>query len=201
MASTTDELLVGKIGNIYMPAYGTTAPFTLPPSGSFDIMAASLSAAWLNADLGYLHEDDTPEFGFDTSNTTITAWQANGNVLRTLLTGKVRSVKFKTRAFNRRTWELMEPGTVWTTGANSSYTASIPSNGGNPPRAGLFEIQDLDTSVKVWFYVPRLTVASIGAFKVANTDTLNAELTLNFESVNSTDPLYYIAGNHLGFDL
>ena len=41
MASVTNELLVGKIGNVYMPALGTTAPFTLPPSGSFDIAAAS----------------------------------------------------------------------------------------------------------------------------------------------------------------
>lgn len=200
MTSSVDELLVGKVGNIYMPAYGTTAPFTLPPSGSFDIAAAVLAAAWLNADLGYLHEDDTPEFGFDTNTTTITAWQANGNVLRTLLNQKVRSVKFTARAFNRRVWDIMEPGTVWTTGANGSYTGSIPSNGGNPPRAGLFEISDIDTSVKVWIYVPRLTVSAIGGFKAANTDTMNANLTLNFEAVDSVSPLYYVAGNHGGFD-
>lgn len=200
MAASVDELLVGKVGNIYMPAYGTTAPFTLPPSGSFDIAAATLAAPWTNADLGYLHEDDTPEFGFDTNTTTITAWQANGNVLRTLLNQKVRSVKFTARAFNRRVWDIMEPGTVWTTGTNGSYTGSVPSNGGNPPRAGLFEISDIDSSVKVWIYVPRLTVASIGGFKAANTDTMNANLTLNFEAVDSVSPLYYVAGNHGGFD-
>lgn len=199
MASVTNELLVGKVGNVYMPAYGTTAPFTLPPAGSFDITAAALAAAWTNADLGYLHEDDTPEFAFDTNTTTITAWQANGNVLRTLLNNKIRSVKFTVRAFNRRVWDIMEPGTVWTTGTNGSYSGSIPSNGGNPPRAGLFEISDLDQAVKVWFYVPRLTVSAIGGFKAANTDTMNAQLTLNFETVNSTDALYYVVGNHAGF--
>lgn len=199
MASVTNELLVGKIGNVMMPALGTTAPFTLPPSASFDIAAASLAAPWTAADLGYLHESDTPEFGFATNNTTITAWQANGNVVRTLLTSKVRSVKFKLRAFNRRGWEIMEPGTVWTAGLNGSYSGSIPANGGNPPRAALFEIIDLDASVKVWWYIPRMTVAAIGTFKAANADTMNAELTLNFEVVNSTDPLYYVVGNHPGF--
>lgn len=200
MVASTDELFVGKVGNVYMPAYGTAAPFTLPPAGSFDIAAATLSAPWLAADLGYLHEDDTPEFAFDTNTTNITAWQADGNVLRTLLNNKIRSVKFTCRAFNRRVWEIMEPGTTWTTGTNGSYSASIPSNGGNPPRSGLFEIRDLDTGVKVWWHIPRMTVSSMGTFKAANTDTMNAQFTLNFEVVDSTSPLYYVVGNHLGFD-
>ncbi|ALG06851.1 hypothetical protein [Kibdelosporangium phytohabitans] len=199
MPPSTSGLLVGKIGSIMIAPYGTTAPFTIPPSGSFDIAAAVLPGAWTAADLGYLHEDDTPEFGFDASSSTITAWQANGNVLRTLLNSKIRSVKFSCREFNRRVWALQEPGTVWTTGANGSYSASIPANGGNPPRAGLFELNDLDVGFKVWWYIPRMTVSAFGAFKAANQDTMNAQFTLNFEAVNSTDPLYYLAGNHPGF--
>jgi hypothetical protein len=198
MVAVTEDLLVGKVGNVYLPAYGTTSPFTLPPAAGFDIDVAALAAAWTNADLGYLHEDDTPEFGFETSSTTITAWQANGNVLRTLQNGKVRSVKFTVRAFNRVVWDVLEPGTVWTAQANGTFTGSVPSSGGNPPRAGLFEVEDLDNDKKVWWYVPRLTVASIGTFKASNTDSMNAQLTLNFEVVNSTDPIYYVAGNHPG---
>lgn len=194
--ATSAQLFVGKIGNVYMPAYGTTAPFTLPPSGSFDIAAASLAAAWTAADVGFLHENDTPEFGFATNNTTITAWQANGNVLRTILTQKIRSVKFTCRAFNRVVWDLLEPATVWTAGVNGSYSGSVPSNGGNPPRAALFEITDLDASgVKAWWYVPRLTVATIGTFKADRQDTMNAHLELNFEVVDTSSPLYYVVGN------
>lgn len=200
MVAATDELFVGKVGNVWMPAFGTAAPFTIPPSGSFNIASAVLPAAWLAADLGYLHESDTPEFAFNVNTTNITAWQANGNVVRTLMNNKIRSVKFTCRAFNRRVWEIMEPGTTWTAGASGSFSGSIPSNGGNPPRAGLFEITDLDNNTKVWFYIPRMTVSSLGTFKAQNSDTLNAIFELNFEVVNSTDPLYYVVGNHTGLD-
>lgn len=193
--ANTDELFVGVIGNVMLTPFGTAAPFTLPPAGSFDIEAAVIPPAWLAGDMGFLHEDDTPEFGFATSNTTITAWQANGNVLRTLLTQKIRSVKFKCRGFNRNVWDVLEPGTVWTAGANGSYSAAVPSDGGNPPRGGLFEIIDLDAGVKAWWYIPRITVASFSAFKASRNDTMNAEFTFNFEIVNSTDPLYYVVGN------
>src|SRR5258706_13188240 len=101
MVATTDELLVGKVGNVWMPAFGTVAPFTIPPSAGFNIASAVLPAAWTAADLGYLHESDTPEFGLNVNTTNITAWQANGNVVRTLQTSKIRSVKFTCPAFNR----------------------------------------------------------------------------------------------------
>jgi hypothetical protein len=198
MATNAAGLLVAKIGSAMLAPYGTTPPMTIPPSGSFDIAAAVLPGAWTAADLGYLHEDDTPEFGFDVNSSTLTAWQANGNVIRTLLTGKVRSVKFTAREFNRRTWAIQEPGTVWTPGANGSVTASVPVNGGNPPKAGLFELNDLDMGYKVWWYIPRLTVASLGAFKAANTDSMNAQFTLNFEVDGTATQLYYVAGNHPG---
>lgn len=192
---SVDELFVGKVGQVFATPYGTTAPATF--NGSFDIEAAkaALSATWTGGDLGFLHESDTPEFGFDVNSTTITAWQADGNVLRTIMNQKVRSVTFTCRAFNRNVWDILEPGTVWTTGANGSFSGTIPTNGGNPPRAFLFEIEDLDAGYLAWWYIPRCTVASIGGFKAANTDTMNAVITLNFEVIDTNTPLYTIAGN------
>lgn len=198
MPPSTSGLLVGKVGDIMIAPYGTAAPFTIPPAGSFDIAAAVIPPAWVAANLGYLHEEDTPEFGFDISTTTITAWQANGTILRTSMNSKVRSVKFSCREFNRRTWNLQEPGTVWTAGTNGSHSAAIPASGGNPSKAALLEIVDLDPGYKVWWYVPKCTIAAIGAFKAGPTDTFNAQFTFNFEAQNTSDPLYYVVGNHPG---
>lgn len=189
-----DELFNGRVGNVYIVDFGETQPFD-PNSGALDVAAVVLSADWLAGELGYIHEEDTPDFGFETNSNTITAWQANGNVLRTLMTSKVRSVTFTVRSFKRAVWDVLEPGTTYSAGANGTFAAHIPTNGGNPSKAVLIEIEDLDEGTKAFWYVPKATVASIGNMKAAAADTMNAVLTLNFEAVNSTDPLYHVVGN------
>ena len=58
MAPTVDNTVVGKYGNVYIAAFGTAAPFTVPADATVDVGAA-LAPAWTAANLGYLHEEDT----------------------------------------------------------------------------------------------------------------------------------------------
>lgn len=192
--------IAGKVGNVYVVAHGTTPPFTLPPASTFDIGAVSLASAWTAGNLGYLSEADTPTFAFAMATKDITAWQLNGNTMRILQTGKVRSVKFTVREINKQTWSLIEPGSTYTNGANGSSTVTIPNATTNPDKAALIEIQDLDYAVKMWVYAPRVAVKAIGDVKFDPSDTANAQLTFDFlsETGASTDPLYYVASNHPG---
>lgn len=192
-----DFTVVGKYGNVHVVPHGTAPPFTVPADASVDVEAA-LSAAWLAGNLGYLHEDDTPVISFDTTTSRIKAWQTTGSTLRNLLTGKVRSIKFTCREFNRRTWGLVEPGTTYTPGANGTVTATVPAQASNPPKGGLFDIQDLDFGVRLKIYVPRLVVSEIGDLKFGNSDTANTQLTFEFEQDDDSTPPYYIATNHPG---
>lgn len=195
MAPSVDSTLVGKIGNIYVVPHGTAAPFTVPPNAGVDVDAA-LPAAWLDGDLGYLHEEDTPAFTQDRTNNRISAWQLDGGLLRNLLSMKTRSVQFTCREFNRNTWDLLEPGTTYTAGANGTVSLAIPKAGGNPPMAALFEIEDTDFGSKLRWYVPRVTVSEVGDLQFVATDTGNIQLTFEFE--DDLDDLYYIVTNHSG---
>lgn len=196
MAPQVENTLVGKIGNVYVVPHGTTAPFTIPPDATVDV-AAALPAAWLNGNLGYLHEEDTPTFTQDRTNNRISAWQLDGGLLRNLLSGKIRSVQFTCREFNRGVWDLLEPGTTYTAGANGTVSLSIPTAGGNPPKGALFEIEDTDFDVRLRWYVPRVTVSEVGDLQFTGTDTGNTQITFEFEDDGGGD-LYYIATNHPG---
>lgn len=197
MAPVVENTVVGKYGNVYIAPFGTAAPFTVPADATVDVTAA-LPSAWTASNLGYLHEEDTPTLSFDTTNERVSAWQLNGSTLRSLLTGKVRSIQFTCREFNRKVWGLVEPGTTYTVGANGTVTATIPPSASNPPKAALFEIQDLDFDVKLLVYVPRLTVSEIGDLQFVTSDTANTQLTFEFEQETDTSPPYYIATNHPG---
>lgn len=197
MAPNVANTVVGKYGNVYVVPHGTTAPFTIPPNATVNVNSA-LPAAWLAGNLGYLHEEDTPTLGFDTSTERVGAWQLPGGTLRNLLTGKVRSMQLTCREFNRDVWELVEPGTTYTAGASGTVTATIPAVATNPPKAGLFEIQDLDFAVKLLIYVPRLSVSELGELQFVGNDTGNMQITFEFEQTSDTDPPYYIATNHPG---
>lgn len=200
MAPTTANTIAGKVGNVYVVPYGTTAPFTVPPSGTFDITAATLTTTWQNGNLGYLHEDDTPAFSFDLKTQPIISWQTVGNPIRILQTGKARSVKFTVREVNRNVWGLIEPGSTYTAGANGSDTVTVPNSATNADKAALFEVQDLDFNMKMWIYIPKINVTAIGDLKFDRQDTANVQLTFNFLSPTglTTDPLYYVASNHPG---
>lgn len=195
MAPNVDATLVGKIGNVYVVPYGTAAPFTVPVDNTVDVTAA-LPGTWLDNNLGYLHEEDTPSFSQDRTNNRISAWQLDGGLLRNLLSQKIRSVQFTCREFNRHVWDLIEPGTTYTTGANGTISLSIPKAGGNPPKGALFEIEDTDFGVKLWWYVPRVTVSEVGDLQFVGTDTGNVQVTFEFE--DDLDSLYFIATNHPG---
>jgi hypothetical protein len=195
MAPTVDNTLVGKIGSIYVVPHGTAAPFTVPPDSLVDV-SATLPSAWLDGNLGYIHEEDTPNFGQDRSNQRVSAWQLDGGLLRNLLTQKVRSVQFTCREFNRDVWNLVEPGTTYTNGANGTVTLSIPKAGGNPPKAALFEIEDTDFGTKLLWYVPRVSVSEVGELQFTGSDTGNTQVTFEFE--DDLDDLYYIATDHPG---
>lgn len=197
MAPTVANTVVGKYGNVYLVPYGTIPPFTIPPNSTVNVNSA-LPAAWTAGNLGYLHEEDTPTIAFDTTNERVSAWQLNGATLRNLLTGKVRSIQFTCREFNRKVWDIVEPGTTYTAGASGTVTATIPAVATNPPKAGLFEIQDLDFAVKLLIYVPRLTVSELGELQFVTNDTANTTMTFEFEQAADTDPPYYIATNHPG---
>jgi hypothetical protein len=196
-AADVQNTVVGKIGNIYVPPFGTAPPFTTPPDATVDVNAA-IPPAWQAYNLGFLHEDDTPRFSFDITTGRIKAWQTAGNTMRTFQNGKVRAVQFTCREFNRRVWNLVEPGTTYTPGANGTVTATIPASGGNPPKAGLVEIFDLDFGIKLLVYVPRLSVTNIGELKPSGSDSMNTQLTLEFEQDTASTPPYYIATNHPG---
>lgn len=196
MAPTVANTLVGKIGNVYVVPYGTAAPFTIPPNSGVDVTAA-LSATWLGGNLGYLHEEDTPTFSQDRTNNRISAWQLDGGLLRNLLSQKIRSVQFTCREWNRDVWDLLEPGTTYTTGAAGTVSLSIPDAGGNPPKAALFEIEDTDFDIRLRWYVPRVTVSEVGDLQFVGTDTGNTQVTFEFEA-DSASGLYFIATNHPG---
>ena len=196
MAPTVANTLVGKIGNVYVVPYGTTAPFTVPVDSSVDVTAA-LPAAWLAGNLGYLHEEDTPTFSQDRTNNRISAWQLDGGLLRNLLSQKIRSAAFTCREWNRDVWEMLEPGTTYTTGANGTVSMSIPDAGGNPPKAALFEIEDTDFDTKLRWYVPRVTVSEVGDLQFVGADTANIQITFEFEA-DQASGLYFIATNHPG---
>jgi hypothetical protein len=195
MAPQVENTIVGKIGNVYVVPHGTAHPFTIPPDSSVDVTDA-LPPAWVAANLGYLHEEDTPTFTQDRTTNRVSAWQLNGGLLRSLLSGKIRSVQFTCREFNRGVWDLVEPGTTYTDGANDTVVLSIPRAGGNPPKGALFEIEDTDFGVKLWWYVPRVTVSEVGDIQFTGTDTGNTQVTFEFE--DDQDDLYYIATNHPG---
>ena len=197
MAPVVENTVVGKYGNVYIAPFGTAPPFTVPADATVDVDSA-LPPAWTAANLGYLHEEDTPTLSFDTTTERVSAWQLQGATLRSLLTMKVRSIQFTCREFNRKVWNLVEPGTTYTPGANGTVTATIPATASNPPKAGLFEIQDLDFGVKLLVYVPRLTVSELGDLQFNNSDTANTQITFEFEQETDTAPPYYIATNHPG---
>jgi len=196
---SADNTIVGKIGTVYAVAYGTTPPFTLPPPGSLDIMAMSPPAGWLAGNLGYLHEDDTPEFTKQKDTQRISAWQLNGQTLRVLQSGQVRTIAFTAREWNRNTWALLEPGTTYTAGVNGTTSLSIPVAGSDPPKAWLIEVQDLDLGMKLWWYVPKASVTQVGGIKLSRTNTANIPLTLEFEQDAGATQLYYVVANHDGF--
>jgi len=195
VAPTVENTLVGKIGNVYVLPHGSAHPFTLPADSSVDVTAA-LPSTWSDANLGYLHEEDTPTFSQDRTINRIGAWQLDGGLLRSILSMKIRSAQFTLREFNRSVWDLVEPGTTYTNGANGTVTLSIPRNGGNPPKAALFEIEDTDFDVKLLWYVPRCTVSEVGDLQFTGTDTGNIQVTFDFE--DDLAELYYIATNHPG---
>jgi hypothetical protein len=195
VAPNVDNTLVGKIGSVYVVPHGTAHPFTVPVDATVDV-ATALPAAWLAGNLGYLHEEDTPTFTQDRTTNRISAWQLDGGLLRSLLSQKVRSVAFTCREWNRDVWDLLEPGTTYTAGANGTVSLSIPDAGGNPPKAALFEIEDTDFDVKLRWYVPRVTVSEVGDLQFTGTDTGNTQITFEFE--NDGTSLYYIATNHPG---
>jgi hypothetical protein len=195
MAPVVENTLVGKIGNVYVVPHGTAHPFTVPADSSVDVTAA-LPAAWQAGNLGYLHEEDTPAFSQDRTINRVSAWQLDGGLLRSLLSMKIRAAQFTVREFNRGVWDLVEPGTVYTDGANDTVTLSIPDAGGNPPKAVLFEIEDTDFGTKLWWYVPRVTVSEVGDLQFTSTDTGNTQITFEFE--NDLSSLYFIATNHPG---
>lgn len=194
--TSVESTLVGKIGNIYVVPHGTAAPFTVPVDATVDVNAA-LPAAWLAGNLGYLHENDTPSFKQDRTNNRVSAWQLDGGLLRNLLSQKIRSATFTCREFNRNTWDLVEPGTTYTAGANGTVSLTIPRSGGNPPKAALFEIEDTDFGVKLLWYVPRVTVSDVGDLQFMGTDTGNTQITFEFED-DLDAGLYFIATDHPG---
>lgn len=200
MAPTSANTVASKVGNVYVVPFGTTAPFTVPPVNTFDISAATLSAAWLAGNLGYINETDTPTLGLTPTTKQITAWQLNGNIMRVLQTGKVRSVKFTCREINKNVWGLIEPGSTYLDAANGSSVITVPNASTNPNKAALIEIQDLDQAMKMWIYVPMVQISALGDLKFDPTDTANEQLTFDFLSPtgNSTDPLYYVASNAPG---
>lgn len=197
MAPTVDNTVVGKYGNVMITPFGTAAPFVVPADATVDVSAA-LPPAWTAANLGYLHEEDTPALSFDTTTERVGAWQLNGATLRSLLIGKVRSIQFTCREFNRQVWNLVEPGTTYTPGANGTVVATVPPASSNPPKAGLFDIRDLDFDVRLLIYVPRLVVSEIGDIQAGPSDTMNTQLTFEFEQESDQTPPYYIATNHPG---
>lgn len=196
-APDVEKTFVGKIGNIYVVPYGTAAPFTVPPDAAVNV-ASALPAAWLAGNLGYLHEEDTPTFRQDRTNTRISAWQLAGGLLRNLLSSKVNSVQFTCREWNRATWDLVEPGTTYVTGAGGTVSLSIPATGSNAPKAALFELEDVDFGAKARIYVPRCTVSEVGDFKALGTDTANTQITFEFEKDDTSTQLYYVVTNHPG---
>lgn len=197
MAASTLNTFNGKVGNVYVVPFGTAAPFTVPPVNTFDITAATLAAAWTNANLGYLHEADTPTLGYALATKQLSAWQLGGNILRVLSTGKVRSIKFTCREINKNVWNQVEPGSSYLDAANGSSVVTVPNASTNPYRAGLVEVQDLDQSQKMWVYVPMMQINALGDLKFDQQETANAQLTFTFLSPTglSTDPLYYVASN------
>lgn len=200
MVASAPATLAGKVGSVYIVPFGTAAPFTIPPSASFDATNVTLPAAWSNGDLGYLHEDDTPTMHWDYKTQPIAAWQTNGNPFRILAQSKVRGIKFTCREINKPVLGLVEPGATFTAGAAGSNTVTVPNSTTNPDKAGLFKIQDLDLSTFMWIYIPKLNITDIGDLKFDRQDTANTQLTFQFLSPTglTTDPLYYIASNHAG---
>lgn len=196
MAPQVENTIVGKIGNVYVVPHGTAAPFTIPADVTVDVTDA-LPAPWLAGNLGYLHEEDTPTFSQDRTNNRISAWQLDGGLLRNLLSQKIRSATFTCREFNRGVWDLLEPGTTYTEGANDTVTVTVPRAGGNPPKGVLFEIEDTDFGTKLWWYVPRATVSEVGDLQFTGTDTGNTQVTFEFED-DLDAGLYFIATNHPG---
>jgi hypothetical protein len=197
MAPSTLNTFNGKVGSVYVTPFATAAPFTVPPVNTFDITSATLAAAWTNANLGYLHETDTPTLGYALATKQLTAWQLGGNILRVLSTGKVRSIKFTCREINKNVWNQVEPGSSYLDAANGSSVVTVPNASTNPYRAGLIEVQDLDQSQKMWVYIPMIQISGLGDLKFDQQETTNAQLTFTFLSPTgaSTDPLYYVASN------
>lgn len=188
--ASVGNTFIGKVGDIYVVPFGTAAPFTIPPDNTNDVTAA-LPAAWLDGELGYLHEDDTPVFSNDITTERIGAWQIDGGTLRTTRTQRARTVTFTCRELNRNTWGLIEPGSSYTAGAAGNTTVAVPSTGGNPPLALLFDIQDTDLGNRIKIYIPRATVTEIGDLQYVNADTANVVVTFEMEN-NDTDTLYYV---------